>query len=88
MDKHYELAFHNLEEELEDGCEYMREAEEADSMGKSYYAEGLRRIAYDEYTHAKFIRDYLITKGVYHDSEHHAKLEEHWHKLRGKLELW
>jgi rubrerythrin len=87
MDRHYELAFHNLEDELEDGCEYLREAEEADSQGKSYYAEGLRRIAYDEYTHAKFIREYLTKKGVYHENADYAKLEAHWHRLREKLDI-
>ena len=87
MEKFYELAYEHLEEEIEDACEYLREADEAHEAGKKYLASGLRKVAMDEYTHAHFLREYLMTKGAYHDHVNHAKIEEHWHKLRSKLGL-
>lgn len=85
MDKFYEEAFDHLEEEIEDACEYLKEAEEAAEEGKTYLAEGLKKIAYDEYTHAHFLREYLMTKHEYRHHEKSAKIEEHWHKLTHRL---
>ena len=87
MDVFYELAFKHLEDEIEDACEYLRESDEADADGKEYLAHGLHRVAMDEYTHAEFLRSYLMTKGHYHHYEKHDELEEHWHRLRKKLGL-
>lgn len=77
--------FEHLEEEIEDACEYLKEAEKTEAEGKPYLAEGMRRIALDEYSHANFLRDYLITKKVYHEHEKHEHIEEHWHRLRQRL---
>lgn len=85
MNEFYEKAFEHLEEEIEDACEYLREAEATEADGKHYLAEGMRKMAYDEYTHAHFLREYLMSKEAY---RHHAKtekIEEHWHKLTHKL---
>jgi hypothetical protein len=85
MDVFYELAFKHLEDEIEDACEYIREADEANEDGKEYLALGLQKVAMDEYTHAEFLRNYLMSKGHYHHYEKHDELEEHWHKLCHKL---
>lgn len=87
MNKFYELAFKHLDEEIDDACEYLRESDEAAEEGKDYLAHGLRKVALDEYTHAEFLRNYLMTKEHYHHYEKHDELEEHWHKLRKKLHL-
>jgi ferritin len=77
--------FEHFEDEMEDACEYLKKAEAAKSEGHHYLANGLFLMAEDEYSHAKFLRDYLITKKVYHDHEHHEELEAKWHRLRQRL---
>ena len=81
----YDEMFEHLKEEMEDACEYLKESEAADEMGLTYIAKGLRDIAMEEYTHAKFFRNYLMMKHVYHDHEHHAEFEEKWKRLEHKL---
>lgn len=83
----YKIMFEHLEDEIEDACEYLRKADEAEGWEKHYLATGLRKMAMDEYSHAHFLRDYLIKKEAYHNHEHYVKTEEHWHKLREKLGL-
>lgn len=85
MDDFYSKAYEHLEDEIEDACEYLREAEAAEEEDKHYLAKGLRKIAYDEYTHASFLREYLMSKHEYRHHEKSAKIEEHWHKLTHKL---
>lgn len=85
MDDFYNKAFEHLEEEIKDACEYLKEAEAAEVDGKRYLADGMRRIAYDEYTHAHFLREYLMSKHDYHHHEKAHDIEEHWHKLTHKL---
>ena len=85
MDIFYELALKHLEDEIEDACEYLKEADEAEADGKEYLAKGLKNVAMDEYTHARFLRDYLMTKHHYHNHDKHEKIESHWHRLREKL---
>jgi ferritin len=87
MEVFYELAFKHLEDEIKDACEYLKEADEAEEDGKEYLAHGLHKVAMDEYTHAEFLRSYLMTKGHYHHYQKHDELEEHWHRLRKKLGL-
>lgn len=87
MNEFYEKAIEHLEEEIEDACEYLKEADEAKADGKPYLAEGMHKIAMDEYTHAEFLRHYLMTKRAYHTHEKHEHLEEHWHRLRERLGL-
>jgi hypothetical protein len=87
MDIFYDLAIKHLEDEIEDACEYLKEADEAKADGKDYLAVGLHKAALDEYTHAKFLRDYLHTKHVYHDHDKHDHIEKHWHRLCEKLGL-
>lgn len=77
--------FEHLEEEMEDACEYLKKGEEAKHEGHHYLAKGFFRMAEDEYSHAKFLRDYLIIKKVYHDHEHHEELEAKWHRLEEKM---
>ena len=85
MHEHHKNAFEHLEDEIEDACEYLKEADEMEAQGHHYLAHGLHQIAMDEYSHANFLRDYLMRRGVYHDHEHHAEVEAHWHRLRGRL---
>lgn len=81
----HEIIFEHLEDEIKDACEYLKEADEAKVEGKYYLATGLHKIALDEYSHAHFLREYLIKKETYHVHEHYNDVEEHWHKLREKL---
>jgi ferritin len=87
MDIFYDLAIKHLEEEIEDACEYLKEAEDAKEGGKEYLAAGMRKVALDEYSHAKFLRDYLHSKHVYNEHEKHEHIEKKWHRLREKLGL-
>lgn len=81
---HKEMIDH-LMDEIEDACEYLREADKAITEGKEYLAAGLRNAALDEYTHAKFFRNYLIIKHMYPEGELHDHIEEHWHKMCHKF---
>lgn len=85
--KMHHLTVEHLKEEIEDACEYLREADEAESEGDHYLAHGLKKMALDEYTHAHFLRKHLISEGLYHEHDHHDEIEAHWHKLRGRLGL-
>lgn len=85
MESLHNTMFEHLEDEIEDACEYLREADEAEKMEKHYLATGLHKMAMDEYSHAHFIREYLIKKEMYHVHEHYHEVESHWHRLREKL---
>jgi ferritin len=85
MESLHDTMFEHLEDEIEDACEYLKKSEEAEDMDKPYLATGLRKMAMDEYTHARFLREYLIKKEIYHVHEHHNEVEAHWHRLREKL---
>lgn len=87
MDNFIDHAFDELKDEIEGACEYLNQADDAEAQGHHYLAMGLHHIAKDEYTHANFLRDYLISKKKYHESERHKAIEERWHKLRGRLGL-
>ena len=87
MESVHKTMFEHLKDEIEDACEYLREADEAEGWEKHYLAKGLREMAMDEYSHAHFLREYLIKKEAYHVHEHHHEVESHWHKLREKLGL-
>lgn len=87
MDSFINEAFDELKDEIEDACKYLREADAMDAQGYHYLAIGLHKIAMDEYTHANFLRDYLMSKKAYHEHERHKAIEEHWHKLRERLGL-
>ena len=80
-------AFDELKDEIEDACKYLRESDEMEAQGHHYLATGLHRIALDEYSHANFLRDWLISKRVYYEHDRHKMIEEHWHKLLGRLGL-
>ena len=87
MDALYKVMFEHLEDEIDDACEYLRKAHEAEEEGRSYLAKGLKEMAMDEYSHAHFLREYLMKKEAYHNHEHYAAVEEHWHRLKEKLGL-
>lgn len=87
MNEFYDKAFEHLKEEIEDACEYLKEADATEADGKPYLARGMRDIAMDEYTHANFLRNYLMSKHAYHEHAMYEEIEHHWHKLLARLGL-
>lgn len=78
MEELYKELHEHLEEEIEDAHEYIELAEAAEARGCKYLAIGLHEIAREEFSHAKFHRDYLISKGEQPKDEtdkkyHHLK---------------
>jgi ferritin len=45
-----------------------------------YLEDALEEIMYDEYLHAKFLRSYMLDKGVY-DTNQHEDLEKMYWKM-------
>jgi ferritin len=78
MEELYKELHEHLEEEIEDAHEYIELAEDAEARGCKYLAIGLHEIAREEFSHAKFHRDYLISKGQHP----HGEIEEKWHELK------
>lgn len=78
-------ALDELKDEIEDACKYLKESDDMEAQGLHYLAIGLHRIAMDEYSHANFLRDWLISKNAYYEHEGHKVIEDHWHRLRGRL---
>ena len=48
MNEFNHKAFEHLEEEIEDACEYLKEADEAEADGRAYLARGMKDIAMEE----------------------------------------
>ena len=69
-------------DEIEDCNKYHKMAQAAKALGKEELAEGLMDVAYDEYTHAKFIHMML--------SEWSCEIPEKslmkWHALKERAE--
>lgn len=68
-----------FEDEMEDVCEYLDLAEKTEETAPTLSA-GLRAIAHDEYTHAKFFHDYLESIGVHEYAEKWKRVEDRMHK--------
>lgn len=62
-----------LTEEISGVESYFNYAEMAHKLGDSYLERGLCEIAKDEYTHAKFIHDYLVDAGATITTEQETK---------------
>jgi rubrerythrin len=54
----------NLQDEIKGVKEYTASAAKMETMHSEYAAEGFRRIAHDEFTHADFIHELLQKHGV------------------------
>jgi rubrerythrin len=65
-------------DELEGVLKYRALAKKARSEEAHYLALVLSRIENDEFTHAEYLRDYLIHKGVYDPDGKHKDLEHKW----------
>lgn len=74
----------HLKEELEDIKEYHEMSKEAQRGGMHRRAKNLEKIAMEEYTHARYIRDTLIEAGAYVPEEN-KECEEMWHAARHML---
>lgn len=70
MEKWMEELHEQLPEEIEDAAKYMRLSRCAEADGYPSAAHYLLEIAYDEYTHADYIRDELTDLGEYKPEEH------------------
>jgi rubrerythrin len=68
----------DYKDELEDVLKYRALARRAKNADAPYLAIVLTRIENDEFTHAEYLRDYLIHKGVYDPEGKHKDLEEKW----------
>jgi rubrerythrin len=51
-----------------------------EQIDDEYLESALEEIMYDEYLHAKFLRDYMIEKGVY-DPMQHVECEKAYKKM-------
>jgi rubrerythrin len=49
-----------------------------------YLEEALEEIMYDEYLHAKFLRSYMMEKGVY-DPAQHVKCEKAYKAMNSEI---
>lgn len=70
-------------DELDGVLKYRSLAKKARSEESHYLALVLSRIENDEFTHAEYLRDYLIHKGVYDPDGKHKDLEEKWLDIIG-----
>lgn len=68
-------------EELADVNKYFDLADQAKQEGDTYLAHWLCEIAKDEYTHVKFLRDYLIDSGMTITTEQEMK----WHEIKDRV---
>lgn len=86
----HEMTVHDIKEsfkedfpdEVHDASTYCDMAQAAEMAGHEELARGLYEMAHDEYTHAKFIHDYLIDWGC----EISEKEMMHWHELKERME--
>jgi ferritin len=65
-----------FEEEIEGANNYLDMAISASDMEHNQLSNGLANIAYDEYTHAMFIHDFLKKSGVTISEDHEKKFNE------------
>lgn len=68
-------------DEIEDSNRYCDMADAAKDEGHEELAKGLYEMAYDEYTHAKFIYDHLIDWGCKIPENESMK----WHELKERI---
>ena len=68
----------HFEDEMEDIKHYRHLAHKAKMDGCDRLAKIFKGIENDEFTHAAYLRDYLIRKGIYDPEGAHKHLEEMW----------
>lgn len=86
---HHEMTMKDIKEkfkddfpdEIHDSNKYLNMAIAAESEDKNTLAKGLYEVAYDEYTHAKFIHDNLVDWGC----EISEKETMKWHELEERI---
>jgi rubrerythrin len=68
----------HYEDEMEDIEHYRHLANKARTAGCNELARLFTDIGNDEFTHAYYLREYLIRKGVYDPDGKHKSLEAKW----------
>lgn len=81
MESVTKMMMDHLKEELEDVKEYKEMSVEAEKMGLHRRAKNLEKIAMEEFTHAKYIRETLIDAGAYVPIEQ-GEMEKMWNHAR------
>lgn len=87
---HYEMTMADVKcafkkdftDEILDASTYCRMAKVAEEAGDETLARGLYEMAYDEYTHAKFIHDNLVDWGCEISENDMIR----WHEVKERLE--
>lgn len=74
-------------DEIEDANAYFDMAKLMEHEGQTSVAYGLYEMAKDEYTHAEFIRKYLIDAGIYIPSEQISMFDELEERICRKFRL-
>lgn len=74
-------------DEIEDANAYFDMAKLMEHEGQTSVAHGLYEMAKDEYTHAEFIRKYLIDTGIYIPSEQISMFDELEERICRKFRL-
>ncbi len=69
-------------DEIEDCNKYLDMAMVAENAGSSELTHGLYAVAWDEYTHARFIHDWLVDWGC----EISEKEAMKWHELKERVQ--
>jgi rubrerythrin len=71
--------FSQMEEEIEDVYEYHTLCEEAKKLGMHDFAMGLKEIADEEYTHARYLA--TVMGEEYNQPPEAAVIWHKWHKM-------
>jgi hypothetical protein len=78
----YKMSMEDLfRRELDAYCSYKEWVDETDD---EILEMGLEEIMFDEYLHAKFLRDYMIDKGIYTLTESDPHEKKFW-KIHKKM---
>ncbi len=81
--KHIQEEFQNdFLDEIEDCNKYLDMAKDAENLKHDQLVQGLYAIAWDEYTHARFIHAYLVDWGFTIPDNELLK----WHELRERVD--
>jgi rubrerythrin len=78
MAKMCDILHERLKEEIKDVLEYAKLAEDAEAIGDPYIEHQLKKIAYDEFTHALALKTILTERG--HEID--AETAEHWRRAK------
>lgn len=77
------IYWERFRDEIEDAERYMNLSQEAEHLGKNKEALGLRELAREEYTHARFFRD--LVKDDTEQSQEQMETWQMWHRMINRL---